>query len=322
MGRNLSLASAVLALFGSLNAVRATSFSFKLLDFPVSAQTDVVDLDINNHGAILFGDIGNNGTISGILEPDGTFVPFSADAVGGRFGSFALSINDAGQVVGPGFLYSAGVYTAFPPPCTINLYPYFDCALSATAINNAGQIVGWCECSDSGFYPFLYDHGIVQLITLPTVDGTFNPFIKTASAPTINDAGQVAFSEYGILIYHDGVLTQTGLPGGNIGGSLQINGAINDEGWIAGNYGSNASAFLYADGVTTVINYPGAYSTLITGINNAGQMVGTFQDSTSFNRHAFLATPVPEPDSSVLFAWGAVAIAIGMRRSWCFFRKG
>src|ERR1044071_1313578 len=57
----------------------------------------------------------------------------------------------------------------------------------------------------------------------------------------------------------------------------------------------------------TIIDVPGAGRfTQAFGINNSGQIVSDFQDS-SFTVHGFLATPVPEP--SALFL---LAAALGM----------
>ena len=49
---------------------------------------------------------------------------------------------------------------------------------------------------------------------------------------------------------------------------------------------ADSVSFLYAGGVFTTINYPGATDTAVLGINNSGQIVGSFGDSTG--EHGFM----------------------------------
>jgi len=48
--------------------------------------------------------------------------------------------------------------------------------------------------------------------------------------------------------------------------------------------------FLYQNNVVTTIQFPGAFSTWATGINDNGEVVGYFQDA-SLNYHGFTWTP-------------------------------
>jgi hypothetical protein len=53
--------------------------------------------------------------------------------------------------------------------------------------------------------------------------------------------------------------------------------AINDEGVIAGFYGANVSnGFLLTDGKFRTVDFPGAVSTVLRGINNLGEVSGTY----------------------------------------------
>ena len=66
-------------------------------------------------------------------------------------------------------------------------------------------------------------------------------------------------------------------PGGDVVQTLAT--AINDTGTIAGAYTTNLGythGFFLKDGVYTVFDYPGAYLTMIQGINDAGDFVGWY----------------------------------------------
>jgi probable HAF family extracellular repeat protein len=65
--------------------------------------------------------------------------------------------------------------------------------------------------------------------------------------------------------------------------------AINDAGQIVGYYDDNTTStgFLYQNGKFTTLAYPGALATQPTGINSAGDIVGTWVDSQTIPR-AFL----------------------------------
>jgi hypothetical protein len=70
---------------------------------------------------------------------------------------------------------------------------------------------------------------------------------------------------------------------------------INNAGDIVG-YQFNfapfqAHGFLLHDGQLTRIDVPGAIVTLISGINNRGEIVGGYLDA-NFSGHTFLGTPI------------------------------
>ena len=65
--------------------------------------------------------------------------------------------------------------------------------------------------------------------------------------------------------------------------------------------------FLLDNGNYTTIDVPGSSLTAAMGINDAGQIVGTYvlPDGTY---HGFLATPVPEPSTLLLLAIGTLGV--------------
>ncbi len=309
---NITSAVLALALFGSLNAAQAGTYALRQLDVP--APSDDISTFIYNTGNILsINNVGAILTSSGVLEPNGTFTPISGGA---------LAFNDTGQVVGYGFLFSGGVYTSLvlpdipvdiPDPVLpvrVFLTPY---TFSATGINNAGVIVGSALTSNAvgayaGTFLYVYDRGTFQEI------GTTRGEISL----DINNVGQIFTNRPGgggIGFYHDGVSTPINVPG--LHSAPNVVG-INDEGWIVGYYFDEQSirhGFLYANGVTTTIDYPGSLSTEVLGINDAGKIVGEFIDSVDGPVHRFVGTPVPEPGSLVLFGGlSMVLVRLRIRR--------
>jgi probable HAF family extracellular repeat protein len=176
----------------------------------------------------------------------------------------ASAINDSGQIVGvynfgAGFLFSNGFYSTF------TLQP----DTQPTGINNSGQIVG---SSSPGI--FLDTNGSVTIIPLP-VGATY--------APGINNLGQVVGSfedDAGIhtYVFSNGVLAIINA----LAGAMSF--GINDAGDIVGNL--NGGCFVYANGTLSTINPPGGTCIQVSGINDSGQIVGTFEDSNG--DHGFI----------------------------------
>jgi len=129
----------------------------------------------------------------------------------------------------------------------------------AHGINNQGQVVGIVgETQGTSLEPigFLYDKGNFT----PLVYGNSNTY-----ANDINNLGiVVGTSAAGSFLYDSNTGIYTPFSGGDANG-------INDLGQIVGqNY--------FFDGTTFhTINFPGADSTIVAGLNNAGELVGTYR---------------------------------------------
>jgi hypothetical protein len=99
----------------------------------------------------------------------------------------------------------------------------------------------------------------------------------------INDEGVVAGSwfavdgsEVGFIRSPDGHIT-TPIVDPNDNSRTTTLRAINDEGVIAGFYGANVNnGFLLTEGKFRTMDFPGAVSTLLRGINNLGDLSGTY----------------------------------------------
>ncbi len=62
--------------------------------------------------------------------------------------------------------------------------------------------------------------------------------------------------------------------------------------------------FLYRGGSYFSVDVPGALRTDAYGVNDSGQIVGSYVDA-NFIGHGFIATPTPEPSAVILAIIGA-----------------
>jgi hypothetical protein len=99
----------------------------------------------------------------------------------------------------------------------------------------------------------------------------------------INDEGLIAGtwttadgSSVGFIRHSDGrISTPIVDPNDNTGTTVLR--AVNDEGVIAGFYGANVSnGFLLTEGKFQTVDFPGAVSTALRGLNNLGDVSGTY----------------------------------------------
>jgi uncharacterized membrane protein len=164
---------------------------------------------------------------------------------------------------------------------------------AALGINDVGQIVGLYSGpppSPSGQHGFVDTNGVFTPIDPPGSPQTL--------ASDINNAGQVVGSyvstsqstHFADYLDDHGVFTAFGPPPG--GGFAGADGPhINDAGAIVGSFNEQTDfagrGYLYNNGVFTTINFPGATSTGVGGINDAGEIVGQYTDSGGTS-HVFL----------------------------------
>jgi probable HAF family extracellular repeat protein len=219
--------------------------------------------------------------------------------------TYANGLNQSGQVAGlaytgsgppspsnyVGFVYSGGSFTILNVPgATIT---------QAYGINNSGQVSGdYYEGSTN--YGFIYSNGKFTTLTLPGSTST--------SVFGINDLGQVVGvgTIGGIstaFFYSNGIYTTLGPPAG----SSRIEPlSINDSGNIVGidfDINQIAHGFLNESGNFTIIDYPNAVDTFVTGINNENQLAGGFD-----------VAPVPELSTWAMLLIGFAAIGVASSR--------
>jgi probable HAF family extracellular repeat protein len=210
----------------------------------------------------------------------------------------AYGVNDIGQVVGSidnwkGFFWHNGVRT--------DLGDLGGGCSHAQDINDTSHIVG-SSCTTTPNMPHatlwhndaIFDLGLV-------------PGMEDAGATAINSVGQIVGSSgfmdketyeitSKVFLYENGVMNVLPVPSWE-----SYAGDINDSGVVvgtmrAGGGFSNFHAYVFAEGVATNLNSlipsgSGLHLAYASGVNNAGQIVGTAFDAQG-RYHAYLLTPV------------------------------
>ena len=166
--------------------------------------------------------------------------------------------------------------------------------IQAVAINDAGTIVGATENAAGGF-------GFVlpAAATTPTILN----FGNATAASGINSPGEIVGALipagggpfHGFLLNPDGTRTPINVPDPNTVDTQPT--GINDSGEIVGNAFINGKGFVgFVDqgGTFSIINIQGRGTTLVGGVDNAGDIVGTFSTDLT-HAHGFIlqggATP-------------------------------
>lgn len=267
---------------------------------PMLWQADGTPVFIGAFGELGAGQaygINNNGVVVGVAQyGDGTANrAFTYNTATGKvdYGtldnssnqseSFFYGINDAGHIVGDGYIGLSPQRLLLradlsSPQVTVITSPSGDPAAGhMSAINNAGVGIGYTG------------HTFEERPFMVMPDNTVVPIDFSA----LNLTGAIGVTASGINSHGD------------------IVGRASDDSTFGIWLFSNGEAVLLNDQVADLTGWDGLYNAL--GINDAGQIVGTglYNGVTT----AFLLTPVPEPASiSLLLAGGAMLLLRGRQR--------
>lgn len=283
------------------------TYQFSIVDFPGAASTSANG--VNNLGHIV-GSYFDGVKSHGFLYDGTDYITIDYTSLSGN--TSLQDINDSGKIVGHfnqtidntyytnDFIYDGQSFTSLSFPGNTET--------SISGINDTGYAAGgfydWADNSSKGF---LYKDGL-------------SIFPSTVIFTDANDNGLMVGIEpdaYYSVVY-DGVQVDyiNFQPDNPFGIDIWANG-INDAGLIVGyfyDYELNASAgFIYdyiSGGVTSLL-YPGSLYTSLDGINDLGQLAGSFADENNVT-HGFLATPVQatvaEPSLFVLLGMGIAGV--------------
>jgi probable HAF family extracellular repeat protein len=265
------------------------------------------------------------------------FITMGQDPTGGM----AYAINGSGQAAGTVTMQGSGTF-AFRTAPNSAINPATDVIVAngiAFGLNSLGQAVG---AAPVGFSEHAFRTAPNLAYHAATDDlGTLGGSNSTARA--INTAGQVvgeADTDISGFIYSDNFGQILGNPHafmtapnskinpltddlGTLGGSASWATAINERGDVVGHSllagDAIEHAFLYTSGRMLDLNdlvgssLAGIYITSAVGINNRGQIavnaVSSAYGGYFGGSFALLLTPVPEPSSLVLAAFGSIVLA-------------
>lgn len=265
-------------------------YLFTTIDYPGATGSSVNN--IGNSGKIV-GEFEDGSGHHAFLLANGVYTSFDVPEAFGD--SSANGVNSANQIVGwyKGFTNTKAYIRNGNTYTDLSATPTGSPETKAYAINDAGHVVGYYKDPANGLLHrgFFYNGSTYNAIHYEGAVGT--------EAFGVNNSDQVVgyYADgqrpHG-FVYSAGAYTTVDHPLGTFGTVAQ---GINDAGTIAGIYFDEFNrdhGFVKTSTGFITVDYPGATLSGIAGINNAGQVVGYYQDATGF--HGFLATPVADAD--------------------------
>jgi probable HAF family extracellular repeat protein len=227
--------------------------------------------------------------------------------LGGTGLSFGYDINDAGQVVGSGYTSDNAAEHAFlwtPGQGMRDLGTLGGTSSGASAVNNAGQVVGQSGRPTGGSHAFLWtpSGGMQDLGSAWWGGGPLGVEAEAAKsgAVDINDAGHiVGWSELfdsPLGPYLHAILWRPALADYGAGWRTSVASGINNAGQVVGSSETSTrqgiQAFLVTPGQPMQdLGTLGGPTSHASAVNDAGQVVGWSSTAPGAPSHAFLFTP-------------------------------
>ena len=260
--------------------------------------------------------------------------------------SVANSINDNGDIVGTVYNSSSGGTSAFIKQNGVTTI----CGLSASDINNKGQIAGYASASPFGYHANLWEGNTnTDLGTIEggnyseawginengdivgqsyTSSGNYRAFIWqneemtalsnlgiSSVARSINDNGQVV--GYALINGHARAFAWQQGSVSYISGPESYAWDINNKGEIVGLVYLSTTvshACVWKDGIMLDLGTLGGLNSMALGINESGFICGAAEIADG-TRHAVIWEPVPEPSSILTLLCGIGGLSAIIRRN-------
>lgn len=283
--RPLSRLLTTAALFAVGTSASAASYTFAALG--TLGGSSSIAYGINDAGQVVgYSYLTGNGSYHATLW--NSAVATDLGTLGGS-SSIAYDINNSGQVVGTSYTAGdAARYAVLWNGATRISLGSLGGVGGATAINDAGQIVGY---SNGGNTATLWN-GITATVALGTLGGT------VGSASGINNSGQIAGqstltgpTQLRATLWNG--TTPTNLGFGSLSGAAGHGNGINEAGQVVGAVeivtGTVTShAVLWNSGIVTDLGTLGGKHSSALAINNLGAIVGFSDVNGDPRRHATL----------------------------------
>ncbi len=198
----------------------------------------------------------------------------------GTFGgndSYAMDINDAGQIVGSAEDSSGTFYAFIYEDNNMSNIGTFSGSSYGMGINDSGEVTGYSQTSSGVSHAFYYSDGTMN--DLGTIDG------YESQGYAINNLSKSVGRAYSSSTNHYAVRYGTDQIDDVFGGTDSIAYDINDAGIAVGTTsfsGDSGSAFYYVNGTMTPLGTLGGSASNAFGINEQSQIVGGSKTASGY----------------------------------------